>query len=402
MPWRPARCCWPSACAAGQGRRCGGPAGRPSAGRDPRLRRGSAGAGPGRARRRRDRTRPARGVRGPRPRPGSRASGPRPPEAHPRIPPDSRPVDAGARAGPRRGGGGPRPAADRRARWVRGAPRRSSSTSRPARSSTAPPTSRRCPASTMKLVTAASVLDALGPDSRAAHARAVLDPDAATPAGGARRRGGSQPGAPPRAKVGGAGTSLTPASLPGPGRVDGARARAARDHPGAGRLRRLPVHRSGRAPDLGRLLPGRRASSPRSARWWSTRAGGRPGGASRVADPAGRGRAGVRRAAGGRRGHRPRASPTELAARRTPRRSPQSSSPPVGVLVERMLATSDNDYAESLARLAAAASGGPASFAGVAARARAGARRSWGSTMPATGSPTAPGSPGATGWRPPR
>ena len=41
-------------------------------------------------------------------------------------------------------------------------------------------------------------------------------------------------------------------------------------------------------------------------------------------------------------------------------------SPTVGVLVERMLATSDNDYAEILGRLAAAASGEPASFAGVA------------------------------------
>jgi D-alanyl-D-alanine carboxypeptidase/D-alanyl-D-alanine-endopeptidase (penicillin-binding protein 4) len=44
------------------------------------------------------------------------------------------------------------------------------------------------------------------------------------------------------------------------------------------------------------------------------------------------------------------------------------ASPTIGVLVERMLATSDNDYAEALARLGAAASGGEASFEGVAAR----------------------------------
>ncbi len=44
-------------------------------------------------------------------------------------------------------------------------------------------------------------------------------------------------------------------------------------------------------------------------------------------------------------------------------------SPPVGVLVERMLTASDNDYAEALGRLGAAASGQPASFAGVSARA---------------------------------
>ena len=41
-------------------------------------------------------------------------------------------------------------------------------------------------------------------------------------------------------------------------------------------------------------------------------------------------------------------------------------SPTIGVLVERMLATSDNDYAEILGRVAAAAGGEPASFAGVA------------------------------------
>jgi D-alanyl-D-alanine carboxypeptidase/D-alanyl-D-alanine-endopeptidase (penicillin-binding protein 4) len=43
----------------------------------------------------------------------------------------------------------------------------------------------------------------------------------------------------------------------------------------------------------------------------------------------------------------------------------------VGVLVERTLATSDNDYAEALARLGALAAGEEASFDGVAARAGA-------------------------------
>ncbi len=44
-------------------------------------------------------------------------------------------------------------------------------------------------------------------------------------------------------------------------------------------------------------------------------------------------------------------------------------SAPVSVLVEHMLATSDNTYAETLARVAAAATGHPGSFDGVAARA---------------------------------
>jgi D-alanyl-D-alanine carboxypeptidase/D-alanyl-D-alanine-endopeptidase (penicillin-binding protein 4) len=44
-------------------------------------------------------------------------------------------------------------------------------------------------------------------------------------------------------------------------------------------------------------------------------------------------------------------------------------SPPVGVLVERMLSVSDNDYAEILGRVGAAAAGEPASFAGVSDRA---------------------------------
>jgi D-alanyl-D-alanine carboxypeptidase/D-alanyl-D-alanine-endopeptidase (penicillin-binding protein 4) len=44
-------------------------------------------------------------------------------------------------------------------------------------------------------------------------------------------------------------------------------------------------------------------------------------------------------------------------------------SPSVGVLVERTLASSDNDYAEALGRLAARAAGEPAGFAGVGRRA---------------------------------
>ena len=109
----------------------------------------------------------------------------------------------------------------------------------------------------MKLVTAASVLDALGPDTRLRTRVAVIDPEATTPrvviigAGDPSLRSTG-------AKVGGAGTSLTPASLQELA-ASTARALALRGITAVKvRLRRLAVHRSGRAPQLGEVVPGGR------------------------------------------------------------------------------------------------------------------------------------------------
>ena len=94
-----------------------------------------------------------------------------------------------------------------------------------------------------------------------------------------------------------------------------------------------------------------------------------PQGVSRVADPAAQAaRVFADRLTAA--GVTVRGEPKEAGGPATlPRRSAYVESPPVGVLVERMLATSDNDYAEILGRLGAAASGEPASFVGVADRA---------------------------------
>jgi serine-type D-Ala-D-Ala carboxypeptidase/endopeptidase (penicillin-binding protein 4) len=222
------------------------------------------------------------------------------------------------------------------------------------------------PASTMKLVTAASVLDVLRPDARLRTRVAVVDPDAAIPrvviigAGDPSLRSTG-------AKVGGAGTSLTPASLQELA-ASTARALAVRG------ITRVKVRYdsslfTGPAmhPTWARSFPAAGIVAPVSA--LVVDQGRRsPGGVSRVADPAaaaGRAFAGELEAAG----VTVRGEIKELTAPAGAGTLAYVESPTVGVLVERMLATSDNDYAEILGRMAAAASGEPASFAGVAERA---------------------------------
>jgi len=222
------------------------------------------------------------------------------------------------------------------------------------------------PASTMKLVTAASVLDALGPDTRLRTRVAVVDPAATTPrvvivgAGDPSLRSTG-------AKVGGAGTSLTPASLQELAAAT-ARALALRGITRV-RVRYDASAFSGPAvhPSWARSFPAAGIVAPVSA--LVVDQGRRTqGGVSRVADPAaeaGRDFADQLAAAG----VTVRGEPKELATPEEASTLAYVESPTVGVLVERMIATSDNDYAEILGRVAAAASGEPASFAGVAERA---------------------------------
>ncbi len=219
------------------------------------------------------------------------------------------------------------------------------------------------PASTMKLVTAAAVLDALGADTRLRTRVVVVDPEAATPrvviigAGDPSLRSTG-------AKVGGAGTSLTPASLQELA-ASTTRALALR---GITRVRVRydasaftgpAVHPSwaGSFPAAGIVAPVSALVVDQGRRT--------PNGVGRVADPAaqaGREFAEQLAAAGvSVRGElKESATPDDAAT------LAYVESPTVGVLVERMLATSDNDYAEILGRVAAAAGGEPASFAGVA------------------------------------
>ena len=224
------------------------------------------------------------------------------------------------------------------------------------------------PASTMKLVTATSVLDALGPDTRLRTRVVVVDPAAETPrvvivgAGDPSLRSTGD-------RIGGAGTSLTPASLEELATAT-ARALALR---GITRVRvgydaslftgpAMHPSWSSSFPAAGIVAPvsalvvdqGRR--TPRSV--------------SRVADPAARtGQVLAEQLAAA--GVTVRGEPKEVAAPDDSATLAYVESPTIGVLVERMLATSDNDYAEIMGRLAASASGEPASFAGVADRAAA-------------------------------
>ncbi len=222
------------------------------------------------------------------------------------------------------------------------------------------------PASTMKLVTAVSVLDALGPDTRLRTRVAVVDPDAATPrvvivgAGDPSLRSTG-------AKVGGAGTSLTPASLQELA-ASTARALALRGITRV-RVRYDASLFTGPAehPTWAGSFPAAGVVAPVSA--LVVDQGRRtPGGVSRVADPAAQaGQEFAEQLAAA--GVTVRGELKELATPDDAATLAHVESPSVGVLVERMLAASDNDYAEILGRLGAAASGGPASFAGVAARA---------------------------------
>ncbi len=224
------------------------------------------------------------------------------------------------------------------------------------------------PASTMKLVTATSVLDALGPDSRLRTRVVVVDPQAKTPrvvivgAGDPSLRSTG-------AKVGGAGTSLTPASLEELAAAT-ARALALRG------ITRVKVGYDASLftgpemhPSWADSFPAAGIVAPVSA--LVVDQGRRaPRGVSRVADPAARtGQVFAERLAAA--GVTVRGEPKEVEAPDGSATLAYVESPPVGVLVERMLATSDNDYAEILGRLGASAGGEPASFAGVADRAAA-------------------------------
>jgi D-alanyl-D-alanine carboxypeptidase/D-alanyl-D-alanine-endopeptidase (penicillin-binding protein 4) len=221
------------------------------------------------------------------------------------------------------------------------------------------------PASTMKLVTAISVLDALGADAVLETRTAILDPDAAV----ARvvLVGSGDPSLRSTGtKVGGAGTSLSPASL---AELADRTARALRSR-GVEEVRVGYDDSLFTGPSLhptwARSFPAAGIVAPVSA--LQVDQGRRsPTRLARAADPAARAAevfadqlrdAGVR-VRGRLRQVRLESGSVRLAS---------VDSPTVGVLVERMLATSDNDYAEALGRLGAAASGEQASFAGVAAR----------------------------------
>ena len=222
------------------------------------------------------------------------------------------------------------------------------------------------PASTMKLVTAASVLDALGPDTRLRTRVILIDPAAKTPrvviigAGDPSLRSTG-------AKVGRAGTSLTPASIEELA-ISTARALALRG------ITRVKVGYDASLFTGPALHPSWASSFPAAGIVAPVSAlvvdqGRRtPRGVSRVADPAARA-AQVFAEQLAAAGVAVRGEPKEAPAPDDSATLAYVESPPVGVLVERMLSVSDNDYAEILGRLGASASGEPASFSGVADRA---------------------------------
>ncbi len=224
------------------------------------------------------------------------------------------------------------------------------------------------PASTMKLVTATSVIRVLGADARLRTRAVLLNPGATAPR--VVLVGAGDPSlASSVGKVGGAGTSVHPAAL---AELAGATARALALR-GITRVRvgfddslftgpALHPTWDSAFPALGIVAPVSALQVDQGRRT--------PTSLDRVADPAARAgevfagqlaQAGLvvrgdvtRREVSG--------AGSTLAA---------VESPPLGVLVERMLSTSDNDYAEALGRVAAAGAGEPASFAGVGRTARA-------------------------------
>ncbi len=222
------------------------------------------------------------------------------------------------------------------------------------------------PASTVKLVTAVSVLQALGADATLRTRTLILDPDAGVPR--VVIVGGGDPSlATSGSRVGRPGTSLRPATVRQLARATArelrsrgiARVRVGYD---ASLFQGPAVHST-----WGSSFPSSGIVAPVSA--LQVDAGrSSPTSVARVADPAG---AAARAFAevltgtgitvsGKLREVEQRAQSVDLAL---------VESPPVGVLVERMLGTSDNDYAEALARVAAQATGHPGSFDGVAERA---------------------------------
>jgi D-alanyl-D-alanine carboxypeptidase/D-alanyl-D-alanine-endopeptidase (penicillin-binding protein 4) len=222
------------------------------------------------------------------------------------------------------------------------------------------------PASTMKLVTALSVLDALGTDTRLRTRVVVVDRGAGAPrvilvgAGDPSLRSTGT-------KVGRAGTSLTPASLE---ELAAATARAL----SVRGITRVKVGYDASlftGPDMhpswSRSFPAAGVVAPVSA--LVVDQGRRtPRSSGRVPDPAGRaGQVFAEQLAAA--GITVRGAPKEVEVPDGAQMLASVESPPVGVLVERMLSVSDNDYAEILGRLGAAAAGEPASFAGVSDRA---------------------------------
>jgi D-alanyl-D-alanine carboxypeptidase/D-alanyl-D-alanine-endopeptidase (penicillin-binding protein 4) len=221
------------------------------------------------------------------------------------------------------------------------------------------------PASTMKIVTAASVLDALGADATL-RTRAVLVEGRATVPRVVLVGAGDPSLSSTRAKVGGDGTSLVPASLK---QLAAGTARSLEAR-GISRVkvgyddslfRGAAMH-----PSWASSFPAAGIVAPVSA--LQVDQGRRsPGGFSRVADPAARA-AVVFAEQLGEAGVKVRGEPRQRAAEPGSTPLAHVDSPAVGVLVERMLATSDNDYAEALGRLGALGGGEPASFAGVGRR----------------------------------
>lgn len=222
------------------------------------------------------------------------------------------------------------------------------------------------PASTMKLVTALSALDALGADATLSTRTVILDPDAATPrvavvGGGDPSLTSSDP------SIGGAGTSL-----PTPSMRDLAERTAQ-----ALTVRGIQEVRIGYDDSLftgPALLPSWQDSFPALGVVAPVSAlvvdqGRRtPSATARTADPASAA-AQVFAEELERAGIEVRGSVKQVTEKADSVPLAQVRSASVGMLVERMLATSDNDFAEILARLAAGASGHPASFEGVSARA---------------------------------
>ena len=218
----------------------------------------------------------------------------------------------------------------------------------------------------MKLVTAVAALDALGADAVLQTRTAIVDPTAGTPR--VVLIGGGDPSLRSTgSRVGGAGTSLSPASLQ---ELAASTARALRAR-GIGTVR---IGYDGSLfvgpalhPTWPASFPAAGIVAPVSA--LQVDQGRRtPTSSARVPDPsaaAARVFAEQLEAAG----VEVRGKPKEVRERADSIALASVSSPSIGVLVERTLSTSDNDYAEALARLAAEAGGFEASFEGVAAHA---------------------------------
>lgn len=224
------------------------------------------------------------------------------------------------------------------------------------------------PASTMKLVTAVAVLDALGADDRLRTRTVILDPDAATPR--VVVVGAGDPSLTSTVRtVGGAGTSLTPAAM----------SQLAKRTAKALTAQGITTARvgfddslfSGPAlnPTWPDSFPAAGIVAPVSA--LVVDQGRRtPKGTVRVSDPAAAA-AEVFAEQLEDRGIEVRGAIKHVEEKDESVPLAYVDSPSIGVLVERMLSTSDNDYAETLARVAAGAAGLPASFAGVSAHAEA-------------------------------